>query len=420
MLVRISVVVTLWLCFGFIPPAWAQAGSPLSLRDAVQRALSSNPRLTSADRDIGIATGRRVQAGAIPNPEVSFEADNVLGTGAYRGTRSAETTLQLGQLVELGGKRDARIAAGSAGVDAAFYQRAAVRLEVISDVAVSFFNVLGAQRRIAIFDVHVAALQRLIPLLQRRVDAGASSFAEVARAQVAADLIRADREKAKTALAIAKLELATLMGASRVDYSLAIGDFSRAGIVPSFSMIRRAVEGNPQLIKFTALRAQRDAELLVARLKAVPDLRAGVAWRHLNDTGDNAVRIGVSIPIPVFDQNRGGILEAQQQRAKVEAEASISRAALLLTLGRAYETLSGSAREADILHGSLLNARRAVESMENGYTQGRFSLLELLDVHSSAAQAALRELDALMSFYVSLATIEGLIGTPLHLSGGPR
>ena len=416
---RIFAAILLWLSLSCLSPVWAQGGN-LSLRDAIQRAVASNPRLTAADRDIGIATGRRVQAGAIPNPDVSFEADNILGSGPYRGTRSAETTLQLGQLIELGGKRGARIAAGSAELDAAFYQRSAVRLEVISDAAVAFFNVLGAQRRIAIFDVHVSALQRLIPLLQRRVDAGASSFAEVARAQVAADLVRADREKAKTLLAIAKLELATLMGTSRVDYGQATGDFSRTGVVPAFSVIRRAVEGNPQLVRFTALRAQRDAELLVARLKAVPDLRAGVAWRHFNDTGDNAVRIGVSIPIPVFDQNRGGILEAEQQRAKVEAEASISRAALLLTLGRAYETLSGAAREADILRGSQPNARRAVESMESGYSQGRFSLLELLDVHNSAAQAALRELDALLSFHVSLATIEGLIGTPLHLSAGSR
>lgn len=419
MYARFIFIFLLWLCCSPVS-AFAEASGFLTLRAAVQRALATNPRLTSADRDVGIAAGRRQQAGAIPNPDLSFELDNALGTGAYRGTRSAETTLQLGQLVELGGKREARIAVGSAGLDAAYYQRAAVRLEVISDTAVAFYSVLGAQRRIAIFDVHVAALQRLIPLLQRRVDAGASSLAEVARAQVAADLVRADREKAKTALAIARLELATLMGALRADYAQASGDFSRTGSVPSFQTIRQALEANPQLVRFTALRAQRDAELLVARLKAVPDLRAGVAWRHFREANDNAVRIGLSIPIPVFDQNRGGILEAQEQRAKVESEAFIARATLMLTLGRAYETLSGASREAEILRGSLPNVRRAVESMESGYSQGRFTLLELLDVHNSAAQAALRELDALLNFHVALATIEGLTGSRLYLGGSAR
>ena len=410
----------LFALLGLCVSSSALAQPSLTLRGAIERALATNPRLTSADRDIGIAAGRKLQAGAIPNPEVSFELDNALGTGRYRGTRSAETTLQLGQLVELGGKREARIAAGSAGLDAAYFQRAATRLEVISDTAVAFYSVLGAQRRIAIFDTHVAALQRLIPLLQRRVDAGASSLAEVARAQVAADLVRADRERAKTALAIARLELAALMGLSRADYSQVLGDFVRTSGVPPFQAIRQSVEANPQLVRFTALRAQRDAELLVARLKVVPDLRAGVAWRHFNETNDNAVRLGVSIAIPVWDQNLGAIAEAREQRAKIEAEISIARATLLLTLGRAYETLSGSSRELDILRASLPNVRRAVESMESGYSQGRFTLLELLDVHSSAAQAALRELDALLSFHVSLATIEGLTGSPLRLSGAAR
>jgi cobalt-zinc-cadmium efflux system outer membrane protein len=359
-----------------------------------------------------------LQSGAIPNPEVSFELDNAVGSGAYRGLRSAESTLQLSQLIELGGKREARVAAGSAEVDAAYWQLAAVRLEVWSDTAVAFYSVLAAQRRISIFDTQIAALQRLTPLLQRRVDAGASSPAEVARAQVAVDLVRADREKARTALAVARLELATLMGRSTPDFSQVVGTLAPRGRPPSFQTVQRAIDNNPQLIRFTALRAQRDAEFLLARLKPVPDLRAGVAWRHYRDTNDNAVRFGVSIPLPVWDQNLGGIAEARETRAKVDAEQAVARATLLLTLGRAYETLNGASREIDLLRTSALpNIRTAVEGMESGYAQGRYTLLELLDVQNSATEAAVRELDALLNFYTSLATIEGLTGAPLRLVG---
>lgn len=398
-------------------PSVAEASGRLTLAAALQRALATNPRLTAADRDIGIATGRRLQAGAIPNPEVSFELDNALGTGQYRGLRSAETALQLSQLIELGGKRDARIAAGSAELEAAYWQRAAVRLEILSDTAVAFFSVLAAQRRIAIYDSHIEALQRLTPLLQRRVEAGASSPAEVARAQVAADLVRADRERARTALAIARLELATLMGQGTPAFTEVVGDLSITGRPPSFEVVRRSLDGNPQLVRFTALRAQRDAELLLARLKPVPDLRAGVAWRHFRETNDNAVRLGVSIPLPVWDQNLGNIHAARETRAKVEAELAAARATLILTLGRAYENLAGAAREIEILRQSALpSVRRAVESMESGYSQGRFTLLELLDVQSSAAQAALREAEALLNYHVALATIEGLTGMPLRIA----
>jgi cobalt-zinc-cadmium efflux system outer membrane protein len=112
----------------------------LTLPQALQRALAANPRLTEADREVAMAAGRRLQAGAIPNPEISFELDNAFGTGALRGLTSAESTLQLSQLIELGGKREARVAAGSAELDVTRWERAALRLDIASDTANAFFE----------------------------------------------------------------------------------------------------------------------------------------------------------------------------------------------------------------------------------------------------------------------------------------
>src|SRR6478752_2535804 len=113
-----------------LAPSYAQT---LSMRAALTRALAASPRLTAAERDVGIATGRRIQAGALLNPELSYEQDNSFGSGIYRGTKSAETTLQISQLFELFGKRDARIAAGQAGLEAAAIERKAVRLQILSE-----------------------------------------------------------------------------------------------------------------------------------------------------------------------------------------------------------------------------------------------------------------------------------------------
>src|SRR5262249_31637886 len=151
--------------------------------------------------------------------------ENVLGSGQYKGTQSAQTTLSLSQLIEFPGKRDARIAATAAEFDSSQWQLQAERLEVLSEAAVAFANILGAQRRIQILDGIIASLDGLTPLLQRRVDLGASSPADISRAQVAADLIRVDRERAKTALDTARQELAALMGMANPDFGQAIGAF---------------------------------------------------------------------------------------------------------------------------------------------------------------------------------------------------
>ena len=100
---------------------FAESGRPITLAMALHRALAANPQLSAAEKEIGIAGGRRRQAGAFPNPEASFELDNAFGSRELQNLRDAETTLQLSQLIELGGKREARIAAGSAELDAAHW-----------------------------------------------------------------------------------------------------------------------------------------------------------------------------------------------------------------------------------------------------------------------------------------------------------
>src|SRR5262245_61554971 len=79
--------------------SFAQAPRPkssggMTLAQALQRTIAANPRLAAAEGEIAIAVGKRLQAGAIPNPEISLELDKILGSGPYRGLRSAETALQ--------------------------------------------------------------------------------------------------------------------------------------------------------------------------------------------------------------------------------------------------------------------------------------------------------------------------------------
>lgn len=389
----------------------------LTLKTALQRALAANPRLTAAERDVGIATGQRIQAGALINPELSYEQDNSFGSGRYRGTKSAETTLQISQLFELFGKRDARIAVGQAGVEAATIQRKAVRLEVLSETAVAFLNVLGAQRRIRILDEQIAAIDKLAPLLHRRVDAGASSPAEIGRAEVASALMKADRERVSSTLASARRELAVLMGDTAAKFSAVAGRLDDLGRPPSFRAVVTAIDSNPQLMRWTAVYAQRNAELLIARLKPYPDVRVSAGWRHYDATGDDAVRLSLSVPIPVFDQNQGNILSAQESLAKTRAERETNRNTLIVLAGRAYDSLQGSLRELKVLRDvAIPKSRQAADAIFEGYGQGRFTLLEVLDAQASVAQARLREQEAQQNFHVAVATIEGLVGNPFALA----
>ena len=155
---------------------------------------------------------------------------------------------------------------------------------------------------------------------------------------MAADLFRVDRERTRTQLATARRDLAILMGDSAPRFGEAVGRLANIGQPPSFQTVVQAIEANPQLMRWTAVTAQRNAELILARLKRIPDVQISAGWRRFQetvqlsaggqpfqDTNENAVRLGVSVPLPVFDQNAGNIIAAEEaSRRRAPSERSTS------------------------------------------------------------------------------------------------
>ncbi|MGH8458739.1 MAG: TolC family protein, partial [Nevskiales bacterium] len=81
-----------------VPPA----GSPLTLREAVQQSLKRNPDLKVFGFSLRAQDARALQAKLRPAPELSVEVENILGSGETKGTDAAEATFALSQVIELG------------------------------------------------------------------------------------------------------------------------------------------------------------------------------------------------------------------------------------------------------------------------------------------------------------------------------
>ena len=100
------------------------AQQALSLRDAVDRALTSRPSLKAEAERVGVAEGMRQQAGALPNPEFQFQNENLRPGQTY--SRDVDTLAYVVQPLDVLGKRGRR-------VDAA--QQTVVRIQAEYDLA---------------------------------------------------------------------------------------------------------------------------------------------------------------------------------------------------------------------------------------------------------------------------------------------
>ena len=77
----------------------------IDLRDALAAALLGNPDLAAFSWEVRAREARTLQAGRFPNPELATEFEDFGGSGDRSGWQSAQSTLSLSQLIELGGKR---------------------------------------------------------------------------------------------------------------------------------------------------------------------------------------------------------------------------------------------------------------------------------------------------------------------------
>jgi cobalt-zinc-cadmium efflux system outer membrane protein len=123
------------------PTKAVEPSGPLTLQAALALALTSNADLSAARYELSAVEASIAQAGVLPNPLLGVQRQDT-----RRDTR--ETTGQLSQPFELGGKRTARVQAAEYGRDAAGADLNAKQADVRALVITAFFDVLTAQERV--------------------------------------------------------------------------------------------------------------------------------------------------------------------------------------------------------------------------------------------------------------------------------
>ncbi|MBY0277239.1 TolC family protein, partial [Candidatus Binatia bacterium] len=144
----------------------------LTLRDALLRALRESPRLPGSALELRAREAESLQAGLIPNPALTTEVEDFGGGGSRNGFNASQTTISLAQLIELGGKRAARVRLAEAGADLGRWDYESLRINVLSDVARAFLATLAAQEKLALTEELRRIAERSVETVTRTVESG--------------------------------------------------------------------------------------------------------------------------------------------------------------------------------------------------------------------------------------------------------
>jgi len=292
----------------------------ITLPQALALALLQNPELSAFAWEVRAAEARTLQAGLRPNPELGLDVENLAGTGAFRGGRSAETTLRLSQVIELGGKRSRRLRVAALEHDLAAWDYEKKRINVLTAVAQAFVKGLRAQERLGAEEDLVRLAAQVLATVAERVKAGKASPVEEIKAGVAVSTSRVARERARSELEATRKRLAATWGSSMPVFQKAEGAFEIVTVPPSAEALAERIVQNPDLARWGTEIQQRQAAVELAQTQKIPDLTASGGVRHLHESHDAAFVLALSVPLPVVNRNQGTILEAQYRLAKAEEE----------------------------------------------------------------------------------------------------
>ncbi|OHB63648.1 MAG: hypothetical protein A2Y76_09495 [Planctomycetes bacterium RBG_13_60_9] len=395
-------------------PASSESDEPdgvVTLRDAVAHALMNSPSLRVFSLETRIADARRLRAGLRPNPELTLEVEDFAGSGDLSGFDASETTIGIGQVLELAGKREKRVAVAAAEEKLAQLDYEAKRLDVMNQVTRAFIDVLVAQEQRDLAEELVQLAEKVQEAVRQRVEAGKDSPVEQAKAQVALSSARIMLRAAQERLVSARQILATTWGGETPRFERATGDLYRARPVPGFEQLAGQIPESPAIERWLANEQARKADLTLQEARGTPDLGVSGGLRYTAEGDDTAFVLGLAIPLPVFDRNQAGVQEATLQLARARENTKVAVLDARTSLSEATEQATSALAEVTALREEILpSAQKTLAAIEEGYRQGKFDYLSLLDAQRTYFDAQQQYLNALTTYHKARTDIELLVG----------
>ena len=399
--------------------------SNLTLRDAVLLALQHNPELAAFVKEKRALEGLTLQAGLLKNPELSVNVENTgniqplvgdINSSKNVGVEVVQqnSTIKISQLIELGGKRAARVLAASLSEELAVQDYEAKRVELVARVANVFIEVLAGQEHLRLAEENQRLAQHVVDIVKHRVQAGKVPPIEETKVGVAFSTTRISLGQAQRELAAARKRLALLWGNSSPQFSKALGNLASSVALPNFEALAERALASPAALRAMKNIEQRKALLDVEQTRRIPNLTVSGGVIHHAALGGTTPIVSVAIPLPLFDQNQGNIAEAHQRLDKAQDEQAATDLRLKAELVQAYESLAAAENEISILRGEILPAARsAFEVTNKGYELGKFGFLEVLDAQRTLFQNQVLYVRAFANYHRLVNEIERLIAAPL-------
>jgi cobalt-zinc-cadmium efflux system outer membrane protein len=314
------------------PPAPGPQGRPLSLADLQALGETYSPAVKSARAAVDAALGAAKQAGAYPNPTFAFEYDTVQTVGGYPG-------FFVDQVIKTGNKLKLAQAAALMDVLSARLALRRARSDLHTSVRGFYFAVLVARENIKVSQALYQFTENLYRVQVNLLEGGFAAGYEPMQLRPLALQARLNLITARNQYLASWKQLAASLGLPDMPPAEVEGRVDMA--VPTFdadAVLAYLRDNHTDVLTALSNLQKARYNLQLARVTPLPDVE--VRWLVQKDYSTPPNQIAnsfqMSLPVPIWDQNRGAIRQAEALLAQASVGPDQARNTLAVGLADAY------------------------------------------------------------------------------------
>ncbi len=407
-------VVGAWLlCVAFAfgddpPPAPTEAkieGVPgTTLEELIALAESSSPVLRQAAADVESARGKAYQVGLYPNPVLSSGGNQIVGNQSqYLAAMSQEiVTMHKLQLNRAAACQEVFQA------EQAFVRN---RFGLLTIVRQGFVVTLAAQRRAEVYARLTEIAAKSKQAAERLQQAGEGTRTDALLFEIELEKAEVGLENTETRWKASKRQLVANLGLRDLEIGRLTGDLTESlDDVAQQVLIEGYVPHNASVV-IAEQEVLRNRYLLQrAIVEPYPNVSVYAGYQYqIEPRLHNMALLQFAVPLPLWNRNQGNIATAHAQVGK--AEATIEQ--VQNQIAGQIADAAGRYRVSDQLvrrysEKIVPRAREGVKIIQEGFAQGQFDFLRLLQAQRELVQANLEYIDALENRWMAAAELAGM------------
>lgn len=354
---------------------------------------------------------------------LDFE-NNKLDTSVSRSTSSMSTGLSINQTLYDGGRSFNTVRQARTNLDIARLNQRQTRIQVIQNVASSYYGLLQAQQLLDVAEKNLNLSEQQVDLVQKQFDVGAVRKTDLLKADVARGQAKVDVLNRKTAMDNARRQLFNDMGMQDFGQSIsAVADeWTDVQVPSSADALELLKTKNPSLLIQQSRISLGVLQVKMAKGVRLPSLGASMSYSTNAEDSDalmEAVKndwivgMNLSLSVPLYSGSR---LSTNQQQAKLSQQKSENDYITYLNDLRVQvellrKSLENYSEIIPINQSVVVSAEEDLKLVQGRYSLGSATILEVLDAQVSLIRSNSNLINTVHDARIREKNLKAILGT---------